>query len=122
MRFIQMWFVPSREDLNPSVEQRRVEKGDRTNRLLLLVSNEEGAGLRIFSDAKVFSCFLRKGAAVEHSLQNGWGGYLYVLEGGPVTLNGNSIESLGAAVITDEERLAIAAAGDSELVLVETAL
>ncbi len=122
MRFIQMWFVPSRQNLKPSVEQRQVEKNDRTDRFLLLVSNEEGEGLRIFSEAKVYSRFLKKGAAAEHSLQNGWGGYLYVLEGGPVNLNDSAVDSLGAAVITNEERLAIAAKNDSEILLVETAL
>ncbi len=32
MRFIQMWFYPSKYDLPPAVEQKAVEKNDRTDR------------------------------------------------------------------------------------------
>jgi quercetin 2,3-dioxygenase len=37
MRFIQMWFLPWRLGLDPSVEQKKVEKPERTNRFLPLV-------------------------------------------------------------------------------------
>jgi hypothetical protein len=39
MRFIQLWFIPSERRLEPAVQQKRVEREDRTNRCLLLVSN-----------------------------------------------------------------------------------
>ena len=41
MRFIQMWFAPLRHGLPPSVQQKQVEREERTNRLLALVSNED---------------------------------------------------------------------------------
>lgn len=41
LRFIQMWFIPSEKDLAPSVEQKAVEKKERTNRLFPLVSNDQ---------------------------------------------------------------------------------
>jgi quercetin 2,3-dioxygenase len=122
MRFIQMWFLPSHHNLKPSVEQNKIERKDRLNKLLLLVSNNNHDALKIFSDAEVYSCFLQKGKETKHNLQTGRGGYLYVLEGGPVTLNGNSIPELGAALITDEEQLILKAADDAELLFVDTAL
>jgi redox-sensitive bicupin YhaK (pirin superfamily) len=69
MRFIQMWFIPSERDLAPSVEQKAVEKKERTNRLLPLVSNEHEDALPIHFDAGVYSCFLQRGPGVEHSLR-----------------------------------------------------
>jgi redox-sensitive bicupin YhaK (pirin superfamily) len=122
MRFIQMWFLPSQQNLKPSVEQKAVEKKDRTNKLFLLVSNEYPDALKIFSDADVYSCFLQKGEVVSHTLQKGRGGYLYVLEGGPVTFNDNLVPSLGAALATDEKKLILSAAKDAELLLIDTAL
>jgi redox-sensitive bicupin YhaK (pirin superfamily) len=122
MRFIQMWFLPSRPGLKPSVEQRQIEKKDRTNKLLLLVSNKNPAGLKIFSDAEVYSCFLQKDKTVKHTLQTGRGVYLYVLEAGPVKLNNNTVPELAAARITDENHLTITAVNDAELLLVDTAL
>jgi redox-sensitive bicupin YhaK (pirin superfamily) len=122
MRFIQMWFLPSETNLRPSVEQKEVEKNERANKLLLLVSSGDGEALKIFSDAEVYSCFLQKGRTVRHKLQEGRGGYLYVVEGGPVSLNGDYVAHSGAAKVADESELTLNANNDAELVLVDTAL
>jgi len=122
MRFIQMWFIPSKPNLKPSVEQRQVEKNERTNKLLPLVSNKNPDALKIFSDAEVYSCFLQKGKTVKYSIQPGRGVYLYILESGPVLLNNNNIPALGAAKIIDENQLTLTAANDAELLLIDTAL
>ena len=119
MRFIQMWFIPSERDLDPSIEQKAVERKERTNRLLPLVSNEHENALPIHSDAQVYSCFLKRGHSVEHSLKEGRGAYLYVLEGDPVEANGNKIPVLGAAQVIGAMDLHISADGDAELLLVD---
>jgi redox-sensitive bicupin YhaK (pirin superfamily) len=122
MRFIQMWFFPSKKELKPSVEQMAVGQKDRTNRFLLLVSSEDSDGLRIFSDAKVYSSFLQVGHRVKHEIKANRGGYLYVLEGGPIRVNEHSVPALGAAKITGESEIAVEAERDSELLLVEVGL
>jgi redox-sensitive bicupin YhaK (pirin superfamily) len=119
MRFIQMWFIPSQRGLTPSVEQKAVEKKERTNTLLPLVSNEHDAALSIYSDAQVYSCFLRKGYSVEHSLKEGRGAYIYLLEGDSVEANGNRIPVLGAAQVMGPMDIHISGAGDAELLLVD---
>jgi redox-sensitive bicupin YhaK (pirin superfamily) len=58
MRFIQVWFRPTSQGLKPSVEQKRVEKPERANRFLPLVSNLHPGALQISADAQVYSCFL----------------------------------------------------------------
>lgn len=122
MRFIQMWFMPSAHNLNPSVEQKAVEKITRTNQVLPLVSNNNPEALRIFSDAQVYSCFLQAGKHVEHKMETGRGNYLYVLEGGPVKVNNQLLPSLGAAKTTDKLRLHVKAEGHAELLLVDVLL
>ncbi len=52
----------------------------------------------------------------------GWGAYLYVLEGGPVEVNGIYVPTLGAAKITDESELEVEAKKDAELLLVDVLL
>jgi redox-sensitive bicupin YhaK (pirin superfamily) len=118
MRFIQMWFMPERSGLTPSVEQKEVEKSERTNKLLPLVSNEDAGALPIASDAKVYSCFLQKGKAVTYGFAEAHGGYLYVLEGGAVSANDQTLHPLDAAMIVGETELHVEADGDSELLLV----
>ena len=122
MRFIQMWFIPSKKELRPSVEQMAVDQKERTDRLLLLVSNEDSDGLKIFSDARVYSSFLRAGHRVKHGMKASRGVYLYVVEGGAIRVNEHRVLALGAAKITGELDIHIEAERDSELLLVEVGL
>lgn len=122
MRFIQMWFHPSRKGLSPSVEQKAIERRERTNRLLKLVSPDDSGALRISSDARVLASYLEKGKTLAYPLEAGRGGYLYVVEGGPVTVNDTEVETLGAARAEDENELLIKALENSELLLVDALL
>ncbi|MGE5295938.1 MAG: pirin family protein [Solirubrobacterales bacterium] len=122
MRFIQMWFIPEEHGLPPSVEQKQVERSERTNTLLALVSNTEPGALKIASDAAVHSCFLQKGRTVLHTIPAGHGGYLYLLDGGPVSVNQQRVETLDAATIENESDLRLEADGDAELLLVTVSL
>ena len=119
MRFIQMWFLPSHRGLEPSVEQRAVERPERTNRIVRLVASQDGDALPIRAPAEVWSSFLEAGRSVEHRPSPGHGIYLYVVEGGPVRVNGEEVPGLGAAKVVDEPSLRIDAEGDAELLLVD---
>lgn len=122
MRFIQMWFFPTRHGLEPSVEQKKVEKRDRMNKFLPIVSNSHPGALGIVSDAEVYSCFLEKGKKADHNLESGQGAYIYVLGGGSVDVNGIRIPELGAAKIVEEPELHFEAENDAEILLVEVLL
>jgi redox-sensitive bicupin YhaK (pirin superfamily) len=122
LRFIQMWFLPSVHGSEPSVEQKAVEQTERTNRFLPLVSNVHPGALPILSDARVFSCFLQRGKTVDHSLEAGRGAYLYVLEGGPVHINGHPLPALAAAKVAGEPKLTIQSESEAELLLVDVLL
>lgn len=118
MRFIQMWFLPNKKDLMPSVQQKQVEKRERTNVFLPLVSNKGKNVLNIASDAVIYSSFLEEGREVSHEFEKGEGGYLYVIEGSDVTLNNNPMKSMDAAIIKNEQRITIKSGGGTELLLV----
>jgi quercetin 2,3-dioxygenase len=126
MRFVQMWFLPLVDDLDPSVEQMKVDKADRTDRFLPLVSNVHHNALKINSDARVFSCLLSPGRKASQKFDPGRGGYLCVLEGDGVAVNGKSVELYGAAAISDEQEgeveAKVEAKEGSELLLVDVPL
>ena len=122
MRFIQMWFFPEASGLEPSVEQKTVERKDRTSRFLPLVARNTPGALPIRSDARVFSSFLDGKKTVEHRIEQGRGGYLYILEGGPVDVSGRLLPALAAAKITGEPKIEVSAQGEAELLLVEVKL
>jgi redox-sensitive bicupin YhaK (pirin superfamily) len=118
MHFIQMWIIPEERGLPPSVEQKVFTKEDRTNRLLEVIAPEgRGGAVKVHRDASVYVCRLEQDKAVEQSLEEGFGAYLFVIEG-EVDLNGERLAGGDAAIIQDERRLAISARQPSELILV----
>jgi len=122
MRFIQMWFIPSEPGHVPSVEQKAVDRYERTNRFLPLVSDDRTGALHINSKASVMSCFLEKKMRVGYTLDEGHGAYLYVVEGGPVHLDEHELLEHSAAAITDEYGIALTAGADTELLLVDVVM
>ena len=122
MRFIQMWFLPERKGLEPSVEQKAVERPERTNRWLPLVSNKHPGALPIRQDAQVHATFIERGHSITYELAPGRGAYLYVVEGGPIQVAGASLPQFGAAKVVDEETVTKDAEGDAELLLVDVAV
>jgi len=122
MRFIQMWFLPSERRLEPAVQQKHVEREERSNRFLPLVSNEHDGALPFHSEAEVYSSFLQTNHAIKFVILENWGLYLYVLEGGPVQVNRQRLETLGAAMVSNEKQVDVSAESDAELLLVHVRL
>jgi redox-sensitive bicupin YhaK (pirin superfamily) len=121
MRFIQMWIIPNEPGLPPGVEQKVFTREDRTDRLLKAISGDGGDAVLVHQDAHVFVSHLTPGTEVEHPLADGRGVYLYVIEG-DASVNGERMSTGDAAQIWDERTVAIDAAADSELVLVDVRL
>jgi quercetin 2,3-dioxygenase len=122
MRFIQIWFIPDRLNLPPTVEQREVARVERTNRWLPLVSSYLPETLPLRAEGAVFAAFLERGRSVDFDLRPGRGFYLYVLEGGPVTIVGRSVPALGAAAVRAAGPLEIRSENDTELLGIEASL
>ncbi len=114
-----MWFFPTTRGLEPSVEQKKVEKAERTNKFLPIVSNSYHGALRIVSDAAVFSCFLEAGKKVNHKLEPGRGATSTCWR---AEVNSIQIPNLGAVKIMEEEKLLVEAKKDAELLLVDVLL
>ncbi|MGH2724505.1 MAG: pirin family protein [Actinomycetota bacterium] len=121
MRFIQMWILPDREGLEPSVEQRVYSTEERTDRLLEVVSPPGGPGVLVRRDTSVHVARLTGGASVSHAFGPGRGGYLYVIEGS-VEVPGDKLATGDAAKIADEAGLDLGAVEITELILVDVPL
>lgn len=122
MRFIQIWYMPERLNLTPSVEQREVDRADRTNRWLPLVSSSYPGTLPLRADGAVLASFLRVGHHIEHEVKDGHGLYVYVLEGGPVSVADHNLPALTAAEVRGKGNVSTSAEGDAELLLLEVNL
>jgi quercetin 2,3-dioxygenase len=122
MRFIQLWFIPRVPGLEPAVQQRQIGQNERADRLLPLVSSQIPEALPLESDASVYASFLRQGHSVELPLDERHGGYLYVVEGGPVLVSSEKVTALSAAIVLGMPEINIEALGDAELLLIVAAL
>src|SRR6266511_2970732 len=121
MRFIQMWIMPDERGLTPGVEQKAFTTEDRTGKLLKVIAPEDGEAVKVHGDATVYVSRLPAGKSAKLEVAEDRGVYLYVIEG-DVTVNGEGMETGAAARIWDERAVDIAAAADSELILVDVDL
>jgi quercetin 2,3-dioxygenase len=121
MRFIQIWIMPKARALTPGVEQKVFTTEDRTDRLLKVISGDDGDAVLVHQVAHVFVSHLNPGVTVEHPLESGRGLYVYVIEG-DVEVNGQRMTTGDAAQITEEPQVRVAANATSELILVDVSL
>jgi len=122
MRFIQMWIMPAERGLEPGVEQNVFTEEDRTDRLLKVISGDDGDAVLVHQDAHVFvSRLSNEGVEVTHELGDGRGVYLYLIEG-DADVAGERMTTGDAAEIWDASPITIEAIEATELIAVEVAL
>jgi quercetin 2,3-dioxygenase len=135
MRFIQMWILPAKRGLEPSMDQREFSEESRRGRLLPVLVPAPGFGgpdapespgaATVHQDASVYATLLDPGSSVTHRFREGFGGYAFVVHGDAhvsVPSGGGDLDEGGAAKISEEpEATFVAGDAGAELLLVETA-
>jgi quercetin 2,3-dioxygenase len=128
MRFIQMWIMPSRRGLEPSIEQREFASDARRNVLKPVLVPAEGFGgdgapraddaVTVHQDAAVYAGLLDPNKKVRHQFRQGFDGYVFVVHGSLVR---PELDEGGAAKIQAESALDLEAGSKgAEVLLVET--
>ena len=116
----QIWVQTDRPGAQPSWGAKQFPKGDRAGGFVTLASGfaEDGEALKINAAARVMGATLNEGETAELTLDPGRHTYL-VAVGGAIEVNGVRAEPRDGVAVTGEERLAIRALGDAEIVLVD---
>jgi len=135
LRFIQMWIIPSRRGLPPSVDQRSFSVESRQNALRPVLVPASGYGgpdaphaddaVRVHQDAALYAGLLEPGSRVQHRLRDGFLGYFFVVHGdGVLAADGadaGAVDEGGAAKVDGVHDLAVTAgSAGAEILLVET--
>jgi redox-sensitive bicupin YhaK (pirin superfamily) len=134
MRFIQMWIIPARRGLEPSVEQACFPESERRNRWLPVLVPAPGYGAQdapmnsaavtVHQDAAVYATLLGPGESLTHRFRDGFDGYLFVVHGELSITRPQAAEVLdeGAAakVMSERELTVKAGSAGAEALLVET--
>ena len=134
MRFIQMWIIPSRVGLEPSVEQASFDEASRRGRFRPVLVPADGYGgpdapsdpdaVHVHQDAAVYAALIAPGQALTHRFRPGFWGYLFVVHGSAEVAGsgpGGALDEGGAAKVQDEPEVTVRAGEDgAEVLLVET--
>ena len=121
VHFLQIWILPERRGLAPGYEQRAFRLAKTGSELLLVASrNGRDGSVTVHQNVAIFAGRLAAGARVEHALSAGRHAWLQVARGDAL-VNGQRVSAGDGLAASDEDRLAITAEGDCELLLFDLA-
>lgn len=121
LRFIQFWILPSVRGLETRVQQRQYTIDDRTDRWLQIMGPVGTDGLDLAQDARALVAYLTDSGSLQHSVDTGRGGYLYVIDG-RVAIDGDPLRTGDAAKIAGPADLSLATDAAAELILIDVPL
>src|SRR5437867_2334326 len=121
MRFLQFWILPDTPGLDPSVEQRQFTREDRRNRFLPVIGPSGGRVVGVHQDAEVYVGAFEPDARVDFKVDDGRGGYLYVI-GGAARMNAEMIETGDAVKLYGPEEISVRATAETEVILIDVPL
>lgn len=122
-RIFQIWIEPTERGGPPAWGTRPFPKADRSGRLVALASGfaADSGALPIRTDARVLGATLKRGERLVVPLDPRRHVYLVPAAGSIELAGGGELRARDAAAITGEDELAIVAADDSEIVIVDAA-
>lgn len=117
----QIWIVSKEREMEPMYDQKDFSQME-SNVLVPVASGKDKEGaIPIRADATIYKAELRKDQTVDFAPESGRGVFLYVTKGA-LEVNGDPFKEGDQARITNENRLSITAASDSQFVLIDVIL
>jgi len=107
VHLLQIWIVPSEEDVEPSYQQMSFEPQEKSGKLRRIAGpkHEEGSAF-IHQDAHVFASKLAPGERIDYPMASGRYAWVQVAEGN-VVLNGKHLDQGDSAAVDGEMSLQI---------------
>ena len=117
----QIWLFPAQKGIEPSYEQKRFERQERSNALQLVASpNSADSSLRINQDARIYLSDIAQGAEETFSLSPGRHAWIQVLRGALI-INDAALRTSDGAAISDEGSLSLKATEACEVMIFDLA-
>lgn len=115
-RLLQIWFLPEKQHIKPSYEQKAFAQDEKTDTLKLAVSPDGTNGsLRIHQDINIYVSVLTGEKDVTHTLQNGRSAWVQVARG-TLTVNGDPLKE-GDGIAICDENIILSNADHAEILL-----
>ena len=117
VHLLQIWIMPNRQGLTPGYQQNNFPVEEKQGRWCLLASSDaEQGSLLIHQDARVFATRLNGVQTLDYPLVAGRKIYLHVARGN-LKANGHALAAGDAVTYVDEDKVALGAAQDAEVLL-----
>ncbi|WP_343633204.1 pirin family protein [Roseateles sp.] len=115
--FLQIWIMPDRQGVTPGYEQKHFAEGDKRGKLRL-VASPDGAqdSVSIHQDARLYAGLFNGDERAELPLAADRLTYVHLVRG-KLTVNGQALEAGDALQLAKEDRLAIEAGEDAEVLV-----
>lgn len=106
--FLQIWILPSQENLEPGYEQKHYSQAEKRDRLLLIASSDGRDGsVTVNQDISLYATVLSNGSQVTHAVEPGRHAWVQVARG-EALLNGETVK--------EGDGIAVSQAGDLNLI------
>lgn len=119
LRLLQIWIIPPKKSLPRLYGSHRFKKEERENRLLNIVSSQDGdAKVKIHQDVSFYVSELEESKSLEYKVNENRQVYFTQIEGSSI-LNGKELNFGDAAEVTKESSLTIEAKENSHFLFIE---
>jgi redox-sensitive bicupin YhaK (pirin superfamily) len=120
VHFLQLWFLPNKQGLTPSWEQRQFALEDQVNRLLPVVSGRGAAdALQMNQDVTIYLSNLQQGQTLTHTADDANRLFHVFVIRGTLDLNGELLQPGDAARISDVATLQFSSPDGAEFMLID---
>jgi hypothetical protein len=121
VHFLQIWVLPSEQNLEPSYEQKTIDAEAVRNKFARVASSEPLPNeVRLMQDAEIWVARFEGEEEAVHKLQPGRKVWLHVARGN-VEVGGETLSAGDAAAIMDEENILVRAREPAEVLLFDVA-
>ncbi|QKJ21464.1 pirin family protein [Poseidonibacter lekithochrous] len=119
LKLLQIWIVPPKRGLERLYGSHRYTREQKENKLLNIVSSQEGnAQIKIHQDVNFYVSLLEENKSLDYKIQKDRQVY-FVQISGTSAINGIDLNDGDAMEIVDEENLNIQAINDSHFLFIE---
>lgn len=106
-RFLQIWILPERRDLEPGYEEKHFSAEEKRGRLRLIVSPRGSDGsLKVHQDVRIYATILDADQSVRHRLAPGRHAWIQVARG-TVLVNGEELVQGDGLAVSNEDSVEI---------------
>jgi redox-sensitive bicupin YhaK (pirin superfamily) len=114
--FLQIWILPDRKGAKPRYAERALAEAKPGGFHLVASKSGREESIALNQDADLYLARLQRGEAATHGLRPGRHAWVHVAEG-QVRLNGETLKAGDGAAVSDERRLELIAARNSQVLL-----